>query len=259
MDLVNFQVGAKTVALPILNILLTERFDNDLTEIPNENPSFIGIKDFMNLAVPVFNLGKILNNKSTVETNNLLSAQLSEHKNEISQWLSSVNSSVTNGASDAAVAVEQTQFSKWLSSFKCDDEDLMTLLQRITAPMSELLDSSNAADSSAATWQRNFATVSAQIERLFDSAIEQIEVGYKPIIVFTTIDGRTPHVGLLVDKVEDSLHVEEKDIKSLDSVTSMGFQLDPKTKALMKGLVQMEDKNSLIIDPSCLFSEPDAA
>jgi purine-binding chemotaxis protein CheW len=83
MDLVNFQVGAKTVALPILNILLTERFGNDLTELPNENPSFIGVKDFMNLPVPVFDLGKILNGSSTSDSNKSLAATLSNLKDDV--------------------------------------------------------------------------------------------------------------------------------------------------------------------------------
>jgi len=256
MDLVNFQVGAKTVALPILNILLTERYDKDLTEIPNENPSFIGVKDFMNLPVPVFDLGKILNKASTADSNKALAGQLMTFKDDVLNWTTELDLGLNNQTTAAPTTPEQLEYAKWLSGFLCDNEDLLALLQSITAPMSELyqqFQNMQIDGADEASWTRAKVTLSSHIQRLFDSAIEQVEMGYKPIIVFTTTDGREPHVGLLVDKVEDSLHVEESDIKSLDTVTSVGFQLDKQTTSMMQGLVQLENKHSLIIDPSALF------
>ena len=256
MDLVNFQVGAKTVALPILNILLTERYDKDLTEIPNENPSFIGVKDFMNLPVPVFDLGKILNNASTADSNRALATQLMTFKDDVLSWISELDNKLENNSVNTPTPPEQLEYAKWLSGFLCDNEDLESLLQRIISPMSELyqhFEQMLGENAQSSSWSRVKATLNSHIQRLFDSAIEQVEMGYKPIIVFTTTDGREPHVGLLVDKVEDSLHVEEADIKSLDSVTSVGFQLDQQTTSMMQGLVQLESKHSLIIDPSALF------
>ena len=69
MELINFKVGCKTISLKILDILLTERFDNNLTTLPNNNKSFIGVKDYMDIPTPVFDLGIILNNISTEQSN----------------------------------------------------------------------------------------------------------------------------------------------------------------------------------------------
>ncbi|EGI71336.1 methyl-accepting chemotaxis sensory transducer [Pseudoalteromonas distincta] len=69
MELINFKVGCKTISLKILDILLTERFDNNLTTLPNNNKSFIGVKDYMDIPTPVFDLGIILNNISTEKSN----------------------------------------------------------------------------------------------------------------------------------------------------------------------------------------------
>jgi purine-binding chemotaxis protein CheW len=260
MDLVNFQVGAKTVALPILNILLTERFGNDLTELPNENPSFIGVKDFMNLPIPVFDLGKILNGSSTSDSNKSLAATLSNLKDDVQTWLSNINAAVVKPSSALNVlSPDQTSFNKWLDDFKCDNEDLIALLNKINEPTNELYEYfiEHGTEGKTANWERLFSTSKSHIQRLFESVIEQVELGYKPIIVFTTTDGREPHVGLLVDKVEDSLHVDEANIKSLDTVTSVGFSLDKQTRSMMQGLIQLENKHSLIIDPSSLFTETD--
>ena len=45
MDLINFRVGQKTISLKILDILLTERYEGNLTSLPNENKSLISLKN----------------------------------------------------------------------------------------------------------------------------------------------------------------------------------------------------------------------
>ena len=50
---------------------------------------------------------------------------------------------------------------------------------------------------------------------------------HKPIIVFTTQDGQSPYIGLLVDKVEDN--VRARRIKALHELALV--QVDPQTKS----------------------------
>ena len=57
MDLVNFRVGEKYIALNILDILVTERYQKDLTTIPTDDKSFLGVKDYVGTPTPVFDLG----------------------------------------------------------------------------------------------------------------------------------------------------------------------------------------------------------
>ncbi|QTH63855.1 chemotaxis protein CheW [Psychrosphaera ytuae] len=255
MDLVNFQVGAKTISLPILDILLTEQYNNDLTEVPNNNPNFIGVREFMGTPVPIFDLGLILNRHSTNSQNKEVIKQLKNLKQQSKIWLSSLSSELQG--KDATQEHQHIEFSKWLNEFECDDEDLSTLLLRVKETLTATYEEFSELDD--AKWPSKKATAASRLERLFDSAIEQVEIGYKPIIVFTTIDGREPHIGLLVDKVKDSIHVEEEDIKSLDAVTATGFELDPETSRMMKGLIQLDKKHSLIIETKRLFSQEQQA
>jgi chemotaxis signal transduction protein len=60
-------------------------------------------------------------------------------------------------------------------------------------------------------------------------------------------------VGLLVDKVEDSLDYKKEDIKPLDKLTDIGFDIDPQTKGMMRGLIKMAENHSVLIDPSSIF------
>ncbi len=82
MDMINFRVGQKTISLKILDILLTERYENNLTSLPNENKSFIGVKDYMETPTPIFDLGIVLNNQSTNKTNAELTDLLVEKEKE---------------------------------------------------------------------------------------------------------------------------------------------------------------------------------
>ncbi|WP_410962659.1 hypothetical protein, partial [Salmonella sp. ZJHZ20_0179] len=86
MDLINFRVGQKTISLKILDILLTERFEDNLTSLPNDNKSFIGVKDYMETPTPIFDLGIILNKQSTQETNQALVELFSEWQQKQQQW-----------------------------------------------------------------------------------------------------------------------------------------------------------------------------
>ena len=42
-------------------------------------------------------------------------------------------------------------------------------------------------------------------------------------------------------------------------ITSIGFEIDPQTRHMMKGLINMNNKHSIIIDPSVIFSPQEEA
>ena len=156
----------------------------------------------------------------------------------------------------------QCAFGKWYDNFKTDNEDLRSILNRFDEPHKKihaLADSllnmakqghKKQAQEILATEKRTTFTL---LLRLFESAREQVVLDYKPIIIFTTKDGQSPHIGLLVDKVEDSVSVDASDIKPLDKLTSIGFDIDPQTRNMMRGLIKMDKYHSVIIDSSAIF------
>lgn len=263
MDFINFKVGSKTIALKILDILLTERYENNLTELPNDNKSFIGVKDYMGKPTPIFDLGIVLNKQSTHITNQQLSDLLIEKEKDHVEWIDALEHSIkTNAPFTKARDPNKCDFGKWYQSFKTDNEDLQSILERFDEPHKQLHSMADSllelvrqgnqeqALSQFAEQKRNTFTL---LIRLFESAREQVVLDYKPIIIFTTKDGHSPYLGLLVDKVEDSVTVNKEDIKPLNQLTSIGFEIDPQTKNMMRGLINMEQKHSVIIDPCAIF------
>ena len=263
MELINFKVGCKTISLKILDILLTERFDNNLTTLPNNNKSFIGVKDYMDIPTPVFDLGIILNNISTEQSNKHILKQLRSWQDKQSKWFNTLETNLLNQSEKLVINETELQdFIVFFQEFNTDNPDLKLTISRFNEPFELLLE--QARQAVTAHRQGEHKQVSnllskikrsslAQLERLFESAQEQITLDYKPIIVFTTKDGINPHVGLLVDKVEDSLDYKKEDIKPLDKLTDIGFDIDPQTKGMMRGLIKMAENHSVLIDPSSIF------
>ena len=263
MDLINFRVGQKTISLKILDILLTERFEDNLTSLPNDNKSFIGVKDYMETPTPIFDLGIILNKQSTQETNQLLVELFSQWQQKQQEWFAALENSIKhNQPFNHNTDVQQSSFAKWYSNFKTENEDLKAIIERFKIPHSRLYAKASKLIELVKQNNANQALVELSIERssnfmqlirLFESAKEQILLDHKPIIIFTTKDGRTPHIGLLVDKVEDNISYKKENIKPLDKLTDVGFDIDPQTKNMMRGLIKLENKHSLLIDPSAIF------
>lgn len=263
MDLINFRVGQKTISLKILDILLTERFEDNLTSLPNDNKSFIGVKDYMETPTPIFDLGIILNKQSTQETNQSLVELFSEWQQKQQQWFTALENSIKhNQPFNHNTDVQQSNFAKWYCHFKTENEDLKAIIERFKTPHNRLYARANKLIELVKQNNEKQALVELSIERnsnymqlirLFESAKEQTLLDHKPIIIFTTKDGRTPHIGLLVDKVEDNISYKKEDIKPLDKLTDVGFDIDPQTKNMMRGLIKLENKHSVLIDPSAIF------
>lgn len=257
MDLVNFKVGSKLVALSILNILLTERYQSDLTSIPTDDPSFLGVKDYMGLPTPVFDLSIILNGQASDSDVNHLTTQLTEFSRQVKtihSYLCSKPNQATITISSEQLALLQ-QLKQWSKQLNAEDLDLNNLLEKLQEPLHKLIEHFTETTNNTPS-HRTISTM-AQVTRIVEAAAEQVIHSYKPIIVYTTTDGQTPYIGLLVDSVGDSLNVEDQDIKSLAKVAETGFQLDTRTAKMLAGIVKSGDDYSLLLDPTEIFKPND--
>ncbi|MEO2282178.1 chemotaxis protein [Pseudoalteromonas pernae] len=259
MDFVNFRVGSKTISLKILDILFTERYDDNLTSLPNENPSFLGVKDYMDTPTPVFDLGIMLNKQSTKSANVALAETIEQYITFNNKWFSALERSIDNKEAMSSELDEQMRrFISWYESANVQDPDLKDLFKRLTVPHRHILEQAKllgglTPEQAKEILSKEKRNNMAQITRLLSSAKELLTFNHKPIIVYTTKDGVTPYIGLLVDRVEDSISVDQSDVKSLSELTSIGFEVDRETKHMMAGLIKLKDSHSLIIEPSAIF------
>ena len=269
MDLVNFKVGEKYIALNILDILVTERYQEDLTTIPTEDKSFLGVKDYVGTPTPVFDLGLIMNNVVTEQVNKDLVRRFAAGEKEHLDWFAALEHSIKTGAPfNQERSASKSQFGSWYDSFSTEDEDLSSLLKRFDEPLQKVhgladkllgLRDSDQLDEALRLLEVGRSTYSQQLRRLFDDAQVQITESYKPIIVYTTTDGVTPYIGLLVDSVEDSVNINDDEIKSLSKIIETGFKLNEQTQQMLNGIVKINNKYSLIIDSTAIFKKESEA
>ncbi len=265
MDLVNFRVGEKYIALNILDILVTERYQEDLTTIPTEDHSFLGVKDYVGTPTPVFDLGMIMNNQITEEVNLKLVELLAKGEREHDEWMIALEYALKNStAFTKELSCHKCVFGNWYDSFSSDDEDLSSLLKRFDEPhrrlhdlADQLINLANSAqlDEALQILEKEKSITYNPLKRLFEDARTQITESYKPIIVYTTVDGRTPYIGLLVDSVEDSVNIMDSEIKSLSKIMETGFKLNDQTQKMLNGIVKIDNKYSLIIDSTAIFKQ----
>jgi chemotaxis signal transduction protein len=265
MDLVNFRVGEKYIALNILDILVTERYQEDLTTIPTDDNSFLGVKDYVGTPTPVFDLGMIMNNTVTQEVNLKLVDIFAKGEREHEQWLAALEDTLKNNTPfNMEKSSHKCQFGQWYDGFIVEDEDLSSLLKRFEEPHNRLhgladkligLKNSGQLEEALRQLDIERAGTYVQLKRLFDDAQTQITESYKPIIVYTTVDGRTPYIGLLVDSVEDSVNIDDSQIKSLSKIMETGFKLNEQTQKMLNGIVKIDNKYSLIIDSTAIFDK----
>jgi chemotaxis signal transduction protein len=269
MDLVNFRVGEKYIALNILDILVTERYQEDLTTIPTEDKSFLGVKDYVGTPTPVFDLGLIMNNVVTQQMNANLVDVFAKGEREHVLWFNALEDTLTNGvAFSGEKSHHKCEFGAWYDTFTIDDEDFSSLLKRFDEPHKRLhgladrfisLKNSNQLEEALKLFEVERAGTFVQLKRLFEDAQLQVTESYKPIIVYTTVDGRTPYIGLLVDSVEDSVNIDDGEIKSLSKIMETGFKLNEQTQKMLNGIVKINNKYSLIIDSTAIFDKEDGA
>lgn len=240
MDLINFRVGKKTISLKILDILLTERFEDNLTSLPNDNKSFIGVKDYMDIPTPIFDLGIILNGQSTQAANQAVSNILEDWELKLQEWFQSVQYSINNAQPFTCnTDIEQSAFIKWVRCFKTNNHELKVIIEKFEAPYVNLLTSAKNVVAQSKSdhnplLKNSFDTVRnsdyLQLKRLFESAKEQVALDYKPIIIFTTKDGLNPHIGLLVDKVEIVSVIKKKTLNHWIKLLTLVLKLIRKPK-----------------------------
>lgn len=265
MDLVNFRVGDKYIALNILDILVTERYQEDLTTIPTEDKSFLGVKDYVGTPTPVFDLGLIMNNIVTEQVNKALVERFAQGEREHIEWFAALENAIKTGVDfNLERSSQKSMFGAWYHDFSVEDDDLSSLLKRFEEPLNQLyaladkllaLRDSDQLDEALRILELERGGCYAQLKRLFDDAQVQITESYKPIIVYTTTDGRTPYIGLLVDSVEDSVNINDDEIKSLSKIIETGFKLNEQTQQMLNGIVKINNKYSLIIDSTAIFKK----
>lgn len=269
-EIINFRAGRYKISFEILNILMTEKYEGNATQVPSGDGTLMGVINYQKVPTPIYDLSKILEGITAEQKNSDLIDLLFAREQDHIDWLDALQDSIETGAVfTKAKDPHQCAFGKWYDSFNSENADLMHILKKFNEPHIEIHSLADKLLTMADSGNKDAALNELQIHRrttlnslrnLFSAAREAITTSYKPVIVYTTLNGSTPCLGFLVDSVDDALTIEETDIKSFSNDGAIQFMGDLNLPNMISGLITKDDVNSLLIDPSLVKAElPDAS
>jgi chemotaxis signal transduction protein len=259
-EVINFNVGKHTISFEILNILMTVKYEDSATVVPSPDETLLGIINYKSVPTPIYDLSMVLDGVDAKSRMDELVQLLHDREKDHDDWLEALEASITKGIPFAKPKdPHQCKFGVWYDNFTSENQDLMLILKKFNEPHVELHSYADKLLAKAESGQVEEAqkelrharnTTLASLKKLFNAARESITDSYKPIIVYTTMDGITPCLGFLVDSVADAMNVNESDIKSFTNNNDMQFIGNLNLPSMVKGLINKNDVNSLLIDPS---------
>lgn len=264
-EIINFRVGRYKISFEILNILMTEKYESNATQVPSGDGTLLGVINYQKVPTPIYDLSMILEGVTAKEKMSDLIELLHAREKDHVDWLNSLQESIETGSTfTKAKDPKQCAFGKWYSSFESENDDLTHILKKFDEPHVQIhgladtllkITENEGKEAALKILQRHRATTLNSLKSLFSAAREAVSSSYKPVIVYTTLDGSTPCLGFLVESVEDALTIEESDIKSFSNNGAIQFMGDLNLPNMISGLITKNDVNSLLIDPKLVTTE----
>ncbi|NVK26351.1 MAG: CZB domain-containing protein [Gammaproteobacteria bacterium] len=261
-EIINFRAGRYKISFHILHILMTEKYENNATQVPSSDDTLLGVINYQKVPTPIYDLTRILEGSSAQQQMSDLIDLLHEREKDHVEWLNALQSSIETGTEfTKARDPHQCAFGKWYDSFKSENEDLKHILQKFDEPHKVIHSLADKLLKMAATEGKEQALKVLNQQRkstlrlllnLFSAAREAVSSSYKPVIVYTTLNGATPSLGFLVDSVDDALTIDESDIQSFVNDQAIKFAGELNLPRMISGLITKDDVNSLLIDPSLI-------
>ena len=258
-EIINFRAGRYKISFEILNILMTEKYEGNATQVPSGDGTLLGVINYQKVPTPIYDLTMILEGVTARQKMSELIDLLHAQEQEQINWLDGLQEAVDTGSIFSGNKdPKQSNFGKWLSSFESENDDLMHILKKFEDPLNNtyaladcILKTAevNGKDAALKELQQQRNTTFNSLRKLFEASRDVISSSYKPVIVYTTLNGSTPCLGFLVESVDDALVIEQSDIKSFANDGSIQFMGDLNLPNMISGLITKDDVNSLLIDP----------
>lgn len=227
MQVFMFRLEDVPYGVRIEHLLAISQDTRSLRQVPSQAPGFVGLIEYLGTVVPVLDLARMLGRKSRREMNEELISLLNAREKDHLEWLGALERSITNdlpftGERDP----HRCAFGRWYDSYQ-PEPDLAELFkdfdaphQRIHALADELLEKARKDGKEAALKMLvvERQTTLAGLQRTFDFVRETLRSNLHEVLMYVTLDGRTPRMALRVDDIRNILAFEQSDRIPLDAI-----------------------------------------
>jgi chemotaxis signal transduction protein len=249
-----FFVEDMMFGLNVENVLMLGQEVNDIQRVPVEERGFCGVTKFQGSIVPVLDFAHRIGIPSGIDNKSALLANLTEHENEHVEWMNALEATIKTGiAFTKTTNPNDCAFGKWYNNFETRDETLTELLESFKEPHKMLyalaeelitLRDNDRQDEALEKLAHERATTLRRLRALFTRARDQIQGGMRQVLLFITLDGKTPRYALMIDEINDVTNYTQADFQSS---RSGGMALISKIEDVIEGIYSSENT------PDCLF------
>lgn len=269
-EIINFRAGRYKISFEILSILMTEKYEGNATQVPSGDKTLMGVINYQKVPTPIYDMSMILEGVTAQEKMTDLIDLLHAREKDHVDWIDALEHAIeTDTAFDKAKDPRQCAFGKWYESFDSENDDLTHILRKFDEPHQQIhsladtllaVVDNEGKEQALHQLEQHRRTTLNSLKNLFSAAREAVSSSYKPVIVYTTLDGSTPSLGFLVESVDDALTIEDSDIKSFTNDGAIQFIGDLNLPNMISGLITKDDVNSLLINPKLVKTElPESA
>lgn len=251
-----FWSGDQWFAAKVENTLSIAQDLENLQPAPSSLRGSLGLVRHQDRPVIICDFASMLKIPSGQEYRKNLVEALNAREQEHIDWLNSLEASLTGEEPfTKARDPHQCAFGKWYDNFSTRDEELAEILLRFDEPhktihamADELLTLKSQGKVDLALNKIKLARLNtlAQLRQQFSLARNQISQSIRPVILYLTVDGRTPLIGLLIDEVNDVVTFAKNEMNELDS---LGFGNAITCREMFSGYLSKDGgRECLLID-----------
>ena len=257
-----FWIGDELFAINIENILSVTQDLEKLLQPPVKSRGLMGVINYMDEPVAVYNFAEMLNIPSTRQIKSGLVALLNEKEQDHIDWIDALEKSLKeNIPFDKARDPHKCAFGQWYDKFTTRDEALMDIMKHFDKPhkeihalADELLDLKNNGQLDEALEKLRIARLTNlnHLIKYFSHARSQIEESLHTVVINITNDGVKPLVALKIDEIHEVMNFHQSDLRGLER---MGLDVVLEMEGLFKGYLGSDDNQSscLLLDTSNLL------
>jgi len=257
-----FWIGDELFAINIENILSVTQDLEKLLQPPVKSRGLMGVINYMDEPVAVYNFAEMLAIPSTREIKKDLVELLNAREQDHVDWVDALEDSLKNDASfEKTRDPHMCAFGKWYDKFATRDEALTDIMKHFDKPHKEIhaladelldLKQNGALDDALEKLRIARLTNLNYLRKHFSHARSQIEESLHTVVINITNDGDNPLMALQIDEIHEVMDFNQSDLRDLER---MGLDVVLEMEGLFKGYLGSDDNQSscLLLDTSNLL------
>lgn len=219
-----FFVNDMMFGMDVKNVLILSQDYKQIQRLPVEERGFCGVVKYQTTLVPVLDFAHRLGLTSGNETRQHLIDDLNKQKQGHIHWFNALEDSLKKKKPfEWDIDTEECDFTKWLNSYVTRDETLRDLLTSFSQPHKQLhqlsgqvlaLREAGDVEQAIAMVQHERDNTLGRMNRSFERVQQQIQTEMRRVLIFVTLNGKTPLYAMLIDEINDVINYNQSDFQS---------------------------------------------